>query len=62
MRTLQGVDFVVDGGERLAYPSTVIDMTGVKPTILRRGKASTFPLFVIHVHCDYVHFGSIMSI
>lgn len=34
----QGVDFVVDGGERLAYPSTVVDMTGQKPTLLRRGK------------------------
>jgi tRNA A37 threonylcarbamoyladenosine synthetase subunit TsaC/SUA5/YrdC len=34
----EGVDFVVDGGERLAYPSTVVDMTGQKPTLLRRGK------------------------
>ena len=48
LRTLQGVDFVVDGGERLAYPSTVIDMTGLMPTILRRGKVSTSSQFVIH--------------
>lgn len=34
----EGVDFVVDGGERLADPSTVIDMTGLKPVVLRLGK------------------------
>lgn len=34
----EGVDFVVDGGVRIADPSTVVDMTGTKPTLLRRGK------------------------
>lgn len=34
----QGVDFVVDGGLRFADPSTVVDMTGTKPLLLRRGK------------------------
>jgi hypothetical protein len=45
--TLQGVDFVVDGGERLADPSTVIDMTGLKPAVLRLGKVSASLLFAI---------------
>lgn len=34
----EGVDFVVDGGVRIADPSTVVDMTGTKPVLLRRGK------------------------
>lgn len=34
----EGVDFVVDGGLRFADPSTVVDMTGTKPLLLRRGK------------------------
>ncbi|KAJ7285490.1 hypothetical protein O6H91_Y330300 [Diphasiastrum complanatum] len=34
----EGVDFVVDGGVRLAEPSTVIDMTGDQPVLLRSGK------------------------
>ena len=32
------LDFVVDGGERLAEPSTVIDLTGSDPEIIRVGK------------------------
>lgn len=32
------LDFVVDGGARLAEPSTVIDMTGRDPEIIRVGK------------------------
>lgn len=34
----QGLDFVVDGGVRVADPSTVVDMTGKYPTIIRQGK------------------------
>ncbi|KAI5076666.1 hypothetical protein GOP47_0008731 [Adiantum capillus-veneris] len=34
----EGVDFVVDGGVRMADPSTVVDMTGIVPLLLRRGK------------------------
>lgn len=38
----EGVDFVVDGGVRLADPSTVVDMTGSEPILLRKGKGSLF--------------------
>lgn len=34
----QGLDFIVDGGVRIADPSTVVDMTGSYPTIIRQGK------------------------
>ncbi|XP_072966105.1 uncharacterized protein [Typha angustifolia] len=34
----EGLDFVVDGGIRVADPSTVVDMTGSNPTIIRQGK------------------------
>ncbi|OEL26004.1 hypothetical protein BAE44_0012977 [Dichanthelium oligosanthes] len=33
-----GIDFIVDGGPRIADPSTVVDMTGTNPTIIRQGK------------------------
>ncbi|XP_058103334.1 uncharacterized protein LOC131246889 isoform X2 [Magnolia sinica] len=36
----EGLDFVVDGGIRVADPSTVVDMTGRFPTIIRQGKTS----------------------
>ena len=36
--TTQGVDFVVDGGQRMANPSTVVDMTGATPLLLRQGR------------------------
>ncbi len=32
------LDFVVDGGERLVEPSTVVDLTGEEPVIVRHGK------------------------
>ncbi|HIA03299.1 MAG TPA: threonylcarbamoyl-AMP synthase [Myxococcales bacterium] len=35
------LDFVVDGGERFADPSTVINLTGGDAEIIRRGKGST---------------------
>ncbi|MCO5572024.1 hypothetical protein L7F22_025775 [Adiantum nelumboides] len=38
----EGVDFVVDAGVRIADPSTVVDMTGVLPLLLRRGKFMAF--------------------
>ncbi|XXG41541.1 hypothetical protein AAC387_Pa01g1982 [Persea americana] len=34
----EGLDFVVDGGVRVADPSTVVDMTGSFPSIIRQGK------------------------
>ncbi|EFJ26848.1 hypothetical protein SELMODRAFT_441705 [Selaginella moellendorffii] len=34
----ESVDFIVDGGTRVANPSTVVDMTGTMPVVLRRGK------------------------
>ncbi|XP_022156531.1 uncharacterized protein LOC111023411 isoform X2 [Momordica charantia] len=34
----EGLDFVVDGGVRVADPSTVVDMTITPPKILRQGK------------------------
>lgn len=35
---MKGLDFVVDGGVRVADPSTVVDMTGVPPRVIRQGK------------------------
>ena len=35
------VDVVVDGGELPGTPSTVIDLTGVEPRVLREGAVST---------------------
>ena len=32
------IDFVVDGGERVGAPSTVIDLTGDDPVVLRHGQ------------------------
>lgn len=40
----QGLDFIVDGGPRIADPSTVVDMTGTNPTIIRQGKVSIYTL------------------
>jgi L-threonylcarbamoyladenylate synthase len=34
---LAGVDAVVDGGELPGIPSTVLDFTGVEPTVIREG-------------------------
>ncbi|KAJ4959556.1 hypothetical protein NE237_026667 [Protea cynaroides] len=34
----EGLDFVVDAGVRVAEPSTVVDMTGSSPIIIRQGK------------------------
>ncbi|KAK3183808.1 hypothetical protein Dsin_031094 [Dipteronia sinensis] len=34
----EGLDFVVDVGLRVADPSTVVDMTGTYPKIIRKGK------------------------
>lgn len=34
----EGLDFVVDGGVRVAEPSTVVNMTGTSPKIIRQGK------------------------
>ena len=35
---IQGLDFIVDAGLRIAEPSTVVDMTGTVPRIIRLGK------------------------
>ncbi len=37
------LDFVVDGGERLADPSTVVDFTEQDPVVLRAGKGDVAP-------------------
>lgn len=42
----EGLDFVVDGGVRVADPSTVVDMTGAFPKILRQGKGPKQPWMV----------------
>ncbi|KAK3410354.1 hypothetical protein EUGRSUZ_J02351 [Eucalyptus grandis] len=42
----EGLDFVVDGGIRVADPSTVVDMTGRYPKILRQGKGPKLPWMV----------------
>ncbi|ESQ46318.1 hypothetical protein EUTSA_v10000573mg [Eutrema salsugineum] len=34
----EGLDFVVDGGVRVAQPSTIVDMTGPYPKVIREGK------------------------
>ncbi|KAJ0113659.1 hypothetical protein Patl1_03032 [Pistacia atlantica] len=39
----EGLDFVVDGGVRVADPSTVVDMTGAYPKIIRQGKGPKLP-------------------
>ncbi|CAK8532649.1 unnamed protein product [Lathyrus sativus] len=36
----EGLDFVVDGGVRLAQSSTVVDMTKLPPRVLREGKGT----------------------
>ncbi|XP_057983455.1 uncharacterized protein LOC131168193 [Malania oleifera] len=42
----EGLDFVVDGGVRVADPSTVVDMTGSFPKIIRQGKGPKQPWMV----------------
>lgn len=39
----EGLDFVVDGGVRVAEPSTVVDMTKMPPKVLRQGKGPILP-------------------
>ncbi|XVF57779.1 hypothetical protein PTKIN_Ptkin07bG0009600 [Pterospermum kingtungense] len=42
----EGLDFVVAGGIRVADPSTVVDMTGPYPKIVRQGKGPKLPWMV----------------
>lgn len=42
----EGLDFVVDGGLRVADPSTVVDMTVIPPKIIRQGKGPKLPWMV----------------
>lgn len=42
----EGLDFVVDGGVRVADPSTVVDMMGAYPKIVRQGKGPKLPWMV----------------
>ncbi|KAH9614077.1 hypothetical protein KSS87_003164 [Heliosperma pusillum] len=42
----EGLDFVVDAGLRVAEPSTVVDMTGSLPKIIRLGKGPAQPWMV----------------
>ncbi|KAI8467472.1 MAG: DHBP synthase RibB-like alpha/beta domain-containing protein, partial [Monoraphidium minutum] len=39
-----GIDFIVDTGPRVATASTVIDLTGVEPELVRQGKGDASPL------------------
>uniref|UniRef100_A0A7N0V5R8 Threonylcarbamoyl-AMP synthase n=1 Tax=Kalanchoe fedtschenkoi TaxID=63787 RepID=A0A7N0V5R8_KALFE len=39
----EGLDFVVDGGVRVADPSTVVEMTGQTPKLIRLGKGPKLP-------------------
>ncbi|CAN1321651.1 Uncharacterized protein YciO [Linum perenne] len=58
----EGLDFVVDGGVRVADPSTVVDMTGTPPKIIRQGKVTELHIcsfgvichFVPHLSCDNI--------
>ncbi|CAL9117296.1 unnamed protein product [Musa textilis] len=43
----EGLDFVVDGGVRVADPSTVVDMTGRYPTIIRQGKGPKLEWMIV---------------
>ncbi|CAN6472391.1 unnamed protein product [Victoria cruziana] len=42
----KGLDFIVDGGIRVADPSTIVDMTGNLPTVIRQGKGPTLDWMV----------------
>ncbi|XP_028051754.1 uncharacterized protein LOC114256319 isoform X3 [Camellia sinensis] len=42
----EGLDFVIDAGVRVADPSTVVDMTGSFPRIIRQGKGPKQPWMV----------------
>ncbi|KAL2529140.1 DHBP synthase RibB-like alpha/beta domain [Forsythia ovata] len=42
----EGLDFVVDAGIRVADPSTVVDMTGNSPQIVRQGKGPKQPWMI----------------
>lgn len=42
---LQGLDFLVDGGIRVAKPSTIVDMTGPYPKVIREGKVIDYLTF-----------------
>ncbi|KNA07638.1 hypothetical protein SOVF_170020 [Spinacia oleracea] len=42
----EGLDFIVDAGIRIAEPSTVVDMTGSVPKIIRLGKGLQQPWMV----------------
>ncbi|XP_038984348.1 uncharacterized protein YciO-like [Phoenix dactylifera] len=43
----EGLDFVVDGGVRVADPSTVVDMTGACPKVIRQGKGPRLDWMVV---------------
>ncbi|XP_010927737.1 uncharacterized protein [Elaeis guineensis] len=43
----EGLDFVVDGGVRVADPSTVVDMTGAYPKVIRQGKGPRLDWMVV---------------
>ncbi|CAL5380251.1 hypothetical protein CsSME_00051010 [Camellia sinensis var. sinensis] len=42
----EGLDFVIDAGVRVADPSTVVDMIGSFPRIIRQGKGPKQPWMV----------------
>ncbi|KAK4747867.1 hypothetical protein SAY87_014453 [Trapa incisa] len=50
----EGLDFVVGGGVRVADPSTVVDMTGGYPKVLRQGKGPKLHWMVSEDNVDAV--------
>lgn len=46
----EGVDFIVDGGARMPEPSTVVDMTGDRPVLLRSGKGPVDDWMLMEPH------------
>ncbi|EHA8589551.1 putative YrdC family protein [Cocos nucifera] len=43
----EGLDFVVDGGVRVADPSTVVDTTGAYPKVIRQGEGPRLDWMVV---------------
>lgn len=46
----EGVDFIIDGGARMAEPSTVVDMTADRPVVLRQGKGEVEDWMLMEPH------------
>ncbi|XP_010550207.1 PREDICTED: uncharacterized protein LOC104821121 [Tarenaya hassleriana] len=51
----EGLDFLVDGGTRVAEPSTIVDMTGAYPKVIREGKGPILPWMVVEDGDSVLH-------